>query len=241
MLKFDEKLHLYTLDDKPITGVTTILKTISKPQLIQWSANMAVEYIEKEVAKIGLESISDKWEEILKQAKTAHTRKANKAAGTGTAAHSWCEQYINAKIKGEKEPERDESLALMTDNFVKWAEEGKVKFISAEQRVFSREKWFAGTYDFDCEIDGKLYLGDLKTSSAIYPEMLLQCAGYRIAVEEMNRPDIVPFDGSIVVNCKKDGKMDWIISKDYEKEKKAFLSALDIYRYISTYQVTDKE
>src|SRR3990167_9414076 len=103
MLKFDEENHLYTLDDKPITGVTTILKTISKPQLIQWSANMAVEYIADEVAKIvaendGLEYLrilSENWKGILSQAKTAHSRKANKAADTGKAAHSWCEQYIN--------------------------------------------------------------------------------------------------------------------------------------------------
>ena len=45
MLKFNEEKHLYTLDDKPVTGVTTILKTIAKPQLIQWAANEAVNYI----------------------------------------------------------------------------------------------------------------------------------------------------------------------------------------------------
>ena len=230
MLKFDEKLHLYTLDDKPITGVTTVLRTISKPQLIQWSANMAVEYIEKEVAKIGLESISDKWEEILKQAKTAHTRKANKAADIGSAAHSWCEQYINAKIKGEKEPERDEALVLMTDNFVKWTEENKVKFISAEQRVFSRRYWYAGTYDFDCEIDGKIYLGDLKTSSGIYPEMFFQTAAYQNAVQEMNEPNAVPIQGNIIVNCRKDGKFDCQMTEDYEQNLKAFMGALAIYR-----------
>ena len=33
-LKFEPKLHAYTLDDKPITGVTTILKIIAKPALI---------------------------------------------------------------------------------------------------------------------------------------------------------------------------------------------------------------
>ena len=237
-LQFDEKKHLYTLEDKPITGVTTILKVINKPALLQWSSNMAVEHIEREVAKIASENdnleymkeLAKKWATILKDAKTAYRRKADKAADIGSLAHAWVEKYINAKIKGEKEPEREEALALMTDNFVKWVDENKVKFLSSEQRVFSKKHWYAGTYDFDCEIDGKVYIGDLKTSSGIYSEMFFQTAAYQCAAQEMNEPNEVPIQGNIIVNCKKDGKFDWQISEEYHQNLSAFMGALAIYR-----------
>lgn len=238
MLKFDEANHIYTLDDKPVTGVTTILKVINKPALLQWSASEAVKYIETEVANIAsknddleyMKELAREWANILLKAKTAYRRKADKAADTGSLAHAWVEKYINAKIKGEKEPEREEALALMTDNFVKWVEENKVKFLSSEQRVFSKKSWYAGTYDFDCEIDGKIYLGDLKTSSGIYSEMFFQTAAYQNAIQEMNEPNEVPIQGNIIVNCRKDGKFDCQMTEEYEQNLKAFMGALAIYR-----------
>lgn len=227
MLKFDEVNHRYTLDDKPVTGVTTVLKVINKPALLQWAANCAVDFLENiDFEKIDVEYLNRKF----KEARTAYRKKADKAADTGSLAHAWVEKYINTKIKGEKEPEREEALALMTDNFVKWVDENKVKFLSSEQRVFSRKFWYAGTYDFDCEIDGKIYIGDLKTSSGIYSEMFFQTAAYQNAIQEMNEPSEVPIQGNIIVNCKKDGKFDWQISEEYEQNLKAFMGALAIYR-----------
>ena len=87
-LQFDEKLHLYTLDDKPITGVTTILKTIAKPALLPWAAGCASSYIEEEVRKIAskyddleyMKVLAKEWERILKEAKSAYRKKADKAA-----------------------------------------------------------------------------------------------------------------------------------------------------------------
>ena len=43
---FDEARHLYKLDGKPLTGVTTILGVLAKP-LTQWAANCAVDHLKK--------------------------------------------------------------------------------------------------------------------------------------------------------------------------------------------------
>lgn len=221
-LTFKADGHTYLLDEKPITGVTTILGVINKPALLSWAAGCAVDFI---ATAQSLDA------GILKDAVTAYAKKRDKAGDIGTLAHEIIAQYIQNQIADIKKPIAiPESVAPMYLNFVKWAEDNKVKFISSEQRVYSEKSWYCGTYDFDCEIDGKLYLGDLKTSSGIYPEMFFQTAAYQNAVQEMAKPNEVPIYGNLIVNCKKDGTFDCQMTEEYEQNLKAFMGALAIYR-----------
>ena len=216
-LQFNEKSHRYTIDGKPLTGVTTILSVMVKPALIQWAANMSVAYVKEH-----LTDLKD-LDEVLKVAKTAHRLKKEEAADVGTIAHKWIEDWIN----GEN-PAPDPLVDHMTSNFVKWAEENKVEFIEAEKRVYSKVHWFAGTLDFLCKMNGKTYLGDLKTSSGIYDEYFYQTSAYQLALNEHD-PDI-KIDGHVIINCKKDGGFNKKFSFDYDKNIKAFMGALAIYR-----------
>lgn len=220
MLKFDAKQHAYKLDGKPMTGVTTILGVIAKPALINWSANMAVSYIKANLNK-GIKT--GNWEKIFAEARVAHTKKKENAGDVGTLAHKWIEAYI----KGEKKPITKE-IKPMIDNFLRWEDEVKPKFLESEMRVYSRKYWFAGTLDLILEIDGEIWIGDIKTSSGIYPEQFYQTAGYQIALQEMGLyPNI---KGHIIINLKKDGTMKIKKSCEYEEDRKAFLGALAIYR-----------
>jgi hypothetical protein len=232
--KFNEKAHRYTLDGKPLTGVTTVLSIISKPALIQWAANMAVGYIEERFKNIifpsketdGIEHVDCSYKELfelLKEAKTAHRRKKEEAADTGTLAHKWIEDWINGK-----NPPSDPLIDHMTCNFVKWAEENEVEFIEAEKKVYSRVHWYAGTLDFLCKINGRTYLGDLKTSSGIYDDYFFQTSAYQLALQELE-PDL-KIDGHVIINCTKEGKFNKKFSFDYEKNIPVFLGALTIYR-----------
>jgi hypothetical protein len=45
ILNFNPDKHLYTVDDKKIDGVTSILGVINKPALIAWAANCAADFI----------------------------------------------------------------------------------------------------------------------------------------------------------------------------------------------------
>ena len=119
----------------------------------------------------------------------------------------------------------------MTDNFLKWVEEAKPKFLASEKVVYSKELFYAGTLDFLAEIDGKTYLGDIKTGSGIYPEMWLQTSGYQLALEE-TEPDL-KIDGHIIVNITKDGKLNVETHYDYETSKQGFLAALTLYRTLN--------
>lgn len=236
-LQFEPNRHRYTLDDKPITGVTTILGVIAKPALINWSANMAVDYIKNNLKRDDLITQKD-FDLVLSEARKAHTRKRDKAGDIGTAVHGECENWIRAeylKLKPKENPEYNEvSDKNMADKMIKhfkdWAIKNKVKFIASERQVFSEKYFFCGTYDFLCELDGKIWLGDIKTSNGIYPEFFFQCAGYQICEEEMDGTKI---DGHIIVNLKKDGKFDEKRSVSNKNNKTAFLSALNLYRIIN--------
>jgi hypothetical protein len=231
-LTFEEKGHNYFLDGKPLTGVTTILGVaLSKPQLIQWAANMAVEFIQEETRKIirrgdnWMDELGDNWERILKEAKTAHRSTKEKAGNFGSNVHKAIENWIkNPDYKSEL----NEAEAKAFNNFVEWAKENKVKFLESEKRLYSEKNWYAGTMDLVVEIDGKQWVGDIKTSSNIYPEHFAQCAGYHLALNEMG--EYQDISGYIIVNVKKNGTVDEkrVISTEVCKE--FFLACLTIYR-----------
>src|SRR4029077_10413652 len=85
-----------------------------------------------------------------------------------------------------------------------WYHKTKINCVQSERMVFSKHWYYAGTCDFYGFIDGKRCVMDLKTSSGLYPEMLLQIAAYAIAITEETGEPIN--DGWIVRLCKKTGK-----------------------------------
>ena len=108
------------------------------------------------------------------------------------------------------------------------------KFLASEKQVYSQTHFLAGTLDFICEIDGKKYLGDIKTSSGIYGrEYFAQCAAYRMMCEEQGETG---FAGSVVVRLGKDGSFEEVYSMDYENDKKLFLACLEVYRTMGNFE-----
>lgn len=232
MYQFDEKNHIHTLDDKPLMGVTTVLSVISKPALIQWSANMAVDYI---IANSTLNKFGDDIldyevkEETLKEARTAHRKKKEKAGDWGTAVHLAVEEWI----KENKEPtELDEKGLEVFAKFKEWATENKVEFLESEKHIWSKELWIGGIVDLVFKMDGKKYIGDIKTSSGIYNEAFFQMGAYHLCLEEMNEAEDV--EGYIVINLKKDGKMDLKMANDMKLNQDAFKNALGLYKIINS-------
>src|SRR3990167_8447247 len=62
------------------------------------------------------------------------------------------------------------------NSFVAWYKEYKPKILETEFKVFSEKYGYSGTFDVLCKIDGKIMLGDWKTSSNIYNHFLCQLA-----------------------------------------------------------------
>ena len=230
--------HIHTLDGKPLIGITTALSVIAKPALIQWAANMAIDYVEKEVKEIvtfkDVFALGDEWSRVLKEAKTAHRRKKEEAGEKGTDVHAVVEEIVKnaiefhgGRVRTGKNPTKQIQL------FIDWAIDNKVKFLESEKHLYSEKYWIGGICDMVFEIEGRKYVGDVKTSKAIYPENFLQMAGYRLMLEDMGEKD---FHGSMVVRLGKDGSFETEERYDYQTDLETFLACLTLYKNLKQYK-----
>lgn len=227
-LTFDEKKHAYLWNGSPVPGVTTILQCIAKPALIGWAAGCASDHWLNEVA-----SGNSNYTLIHKSAKSAHRKKASAAADIGTNIHNYAEAFFKKQsppILTTDEAKRG------AEAFHSWLDAHKVKVLASERRVFSKKYYFAGTCDFVAEIDGIMGVGDIKTSSGIYPEMRLQTAAYQQAIEE--EKDMKFPVRWIIRFCKKTGNFEAKSFYDFEKDFQGFEAALVLHR---TLQLIEKE
>ncbi len=200
-LTFNEERHVYEFNGTPAAGVTSILKTINKPALIQWAASMAANHV-KNNWREGLSK--NEIELLCREAATAHNKAKNDAAGIGSEVHSIVEACLKGKPMAS--PTSEESLKAC-NAFLDWRRKTEIKLIAAEQILFSKQWWYAGTADIIAHVDGQVTIADIKTSSGIYPEMFMQIAAYTNALEEM-RPDIQIQQWMIVRLDKKSGALE---------------------------------
>lgn len=244
-LLFDPVKHLYyrdTVDESTIVlSVTGLISVIAKPALIQWSANQAADKF-KELVKPGEALDEVLIEDYHTRIRYAHRARTQAAATVGKLAHEWIEQWI----KGKKPtmPVNKEVKASV-GAFLAWVKKHKVKFIASEEKVYSVKHNFAGTMDFEAEVDGMLLVGDLKTSGAIWPEMRFQTVGYQIARQE-EFPD-KKYDGRLIVRIGKelntDGSPDFEIKLllEFDEDSKAFLGALEIRKRLNAIKDEEKK
>jgi len=199
-LVFDTYKHQYTYNNEIIPGVTQVLSVLSKPALIFWAANCASDYFKSQITPgVSLDEVEI--DKIWQMAKKAHTQKKTDSANLGSMVHKFVEQYI----KGENPPVPiNLEMKGACQRFLDWVSQHNVTFLSSEQQVFSLKHKYAGTVDFVCKIDGKLWLGDLKTSSAIYDEYYAQAVSYLYARQEEFKNE--NYNGIVIVRVgKEDG------------------------------------
>ena len=105
-----------------------------------------------------------------------------KADEEGTQVHEMVESYLNGEelnfLNNTGHPQYDPDVWMMFLRFVEFWETYEPKLIETEVHLFSDELKVAGTCDLICEIDGKLWLLDLKTSNHVQPTYELQTAVY---------------------------------------------------------------
>ena len=228
--EFDEAGHVHTLNGKPLIGVTTVLGVIAKPALIQWSANMAVDYVRDHIVENGLNIYgTDRFEEMLGEARFSSRTKKETAGEWGTTLHKAVENWI----KDGDYPENLDDMAMRCFcQFMIWANKEGVKFIESEKHIWNKNLWIGGICDLVIEIKGKKYIADIKTSSGIYNEAFFQMGAYDLCFKEMGEGKDIA--GYIVINLTKKGKMEMKMATDMEMNQNAFLSALSLYKIINS-------
>lgn len=181
-----------------LTGVTTFLKIIDKPALINWAVRITLGFIREHIDKLAEDT-----DTVLSLAKDEANKQKDIAGEIGSAVHKWVEQHI--KGENPEMPENDNVL-IGVMSFIDWATKHKVNFVESERIVYSRTFNFIGTADFIIEIDGKKYLGDIKTGNDIYEEVLLQTAAYVQAYEEETGENIA---GRVILRISKENKVEY--------------------------------
>jgi hypothetical protein len=229
-LTFDEKKHAYRWGEDLVPGVTSILSCIGKPALVPWAAGMAADHFLKAV-KSGREDL----DAVHKESKSAHRKAAQVAADIGHNVHNYAEQWF----KKNPLPELMSDQAKRgVEAFHKWIDAHNIEVIASERRVFSKDYYYAGTCDFVAKIDGVFGVGDIKTSSGIYPEMRFQTAAYQHALEEEKRIKfpvrwIIRFD-------KKTGEFEAKSYYGFDLDFAGFTAALTLHKTLQTIEREEK-
>jgi len=238
VLEYNPKKHLYSVGGVPADGTTSILKIINKPALMYWAVNKAIEYLEWELP-VGKPICELEKSKMLQEAKKAHRQILSDAGDFGTLVHSLIESHI------KKEPYQYPVNPIVRESFeqfLKWDKENQPEYLFSERKIYSIEHNFAGTLDFLCKINGKVVIGDIKTSSGIWDEYYLQLAAYRMALME-EFPDLDITD-ALIIRCGKDGSIE--LKNDGElinftENTKAFLAALVLHRRMKEMERSKKD
>lgn len=159
ILEFSDKGHRYTVDGEAKTGTTTMLDLLGKPGLLHWAANMASQHW-LEMYKSGVLFDPDECYEL---ARKAHLRSRDGAGHLGTKTHKQIEQLLRGEV-----PEIFPGTEPMMQAYNTFLDVHQPTLVASERPVYSEKLDYCGTFDIAFEREGKLILGDFKTSS---PEM----------------------------------------------------------------------
>lgn len=221
-LEIDPVKHAYKYNGEFVPGVTTILKVLDKPALVPWAAGMAADHWLSAV-KAGRTDYAV----IHEESKNVHDKTRQAAADIGKNVHL----YAECHFKGLPLPELSTDEAKRgVEGFHKWLDEHKVVVKASERLVFSKQHYYAGTCDFVAEIDGVLSVGDIKTSSGIFPEARYQTAAYQHALQEEKN---MKFEVRWVARFdKKTGKFEAKPFYQFDLDFAVFEAALRVHRAI---------
>jgi len=164
----------------------------------------------------------------VRQGATESDRILKEAGMRGTNVHSGIEHLLGGEQLLKEGHTLDEWNRL--NSFVAWYKEYKPKILETEFKVFSEKYGYSGTFDVLCKIDGKIMLGDWKTSSNIYNHFWCQLASYAQALEEMT--DIKIEDTFICqFGAKNKDGYRYVLGEDWHEHFKTFLSVKQTWEY----------
>jgi hypothetical protein len=252
VLKYNNAVHRYWLDGKPIKGVSGIKDAYPKGDgLTNWRIKQGIEQAlpmyQDWFSKMGTQNVPSaaKLEEMIAalMIEVKKEKKMHKAADIGTILHdyAYCKEnnlpFDGSQVVGHPDQVKIENAIA---NFETWHALCKDVVVKSEQPVASWTHWFAGTFDRLVMRDGLLILCDFKTSGSISVEHKLQLAGYRIAAKEWLGMDI---RGLEVERFDKDAigfdpaKDIWTTTNEEEikEHEEQFLNLLKTVRYDAKY------
>jgi hypothetical protein len=179
---FRDDRHRYYLDGTgPFPGVTTVMRALDKPAIIEWAkretARCAVDnydFVADLIKRGGPKAAAD-WLARIPDFQR------DTAADMGSAVHRLAELETRRRAAGHEgvssiaddiTPEQEPFI----NAYRRFIEDYSPMFKSLERMVFSETHGYGGTFDFIADIAGSTYLIDTKTAKGSYAETALQLA-----------------------------------------------------------------
>lgn len=146
-----------------------------------------------------------------------------RAAGKGTAVHNAIENYLDFGIE-----DVDPGYSGYFTAFLRWFDEYKPQVIATEYRLYHKFMGYAGTADLICDIGGKPYVIDYKTTQRI-EELLVkvQLKAYSQALGSLGAEP----KRAASLHLKKDGTFDFQTHDGGVESWQVFSSLLTVLRY----------
>ena len=186
-VNFDAEEHVYTIQGRPLPGVTAILGARQKPWLGPW------------MLKSGMEAVRGRWQPgesytqtaidaILDESKKAHKKTSQQGKDTGHDVHAWIEAAVRWEMSGGKGggyPPHAPEIEAPVKAWLEWRSQHDVEWLACEQVVVNETEWYAGTLDTVAKVDGRIGLGDWKSSKTWSEDWGLQTGAYKWALMDM--------------------------------------------------------
>lgn len=240
-LKYRDVGHAYSRsidngDFKEVVGVTTIInKTLHKEGLSLWPMYEALNWLKEHP-------------EDFEGAEKAHVKKSDKGKDTGTLVHGAIELLLKESLPHRQYDSLSPQAKKAVDAFGDWFLEHKPEVLATEQLIYSLEHDYAGRTDAILEMDGKVYVSDIKTNNrtrtaplGVYDSHIVQLGGYSLAYREMGNK----VDDLMVIAVDKSGKLDTVKASDLglsvEFCEDAFLQTCKLYKFLNPLQRQLKE
>lgn len=177
-LRFSPGGHRYTLDGRPVPGVTTILGCLDKPALPKWAASTVATYVAEHADAVEhLRALGPK--SMVNALKEIPWKKRDDQGTRGNLLHDHAEALLNGdeiEVDDEDVPVMEHALDFMDD----W----HIEPLVVEQPIGHRGDWWAGTPDLIARYrrpdNGHTGVGifDWKSGKMIYPELVMQVNAY---------------------------------------------------------------
>ena len=168
----DDRHRYYWNGAGPFPGVTSVIKALDKPAIIEWA--------KRETARCAIDNYDFVADLVARggpdAAKAWLTRipdfQRDTAAQMGSAIHRMAEEVSRGAT--EIQPSEDELPFMLA--YRRFVEDYNPKFVSLERMVFSETYGYGGTFDSIAVIAGATFLIDTKTSKSVYEETAMQLA-----------------------------------------------------------------
>lgn len=222
--------HSYTLDGRKVPGVTTILKTLAKPALIDWSVRKGAEHAVNHWDELAELPISERLDRIKRAPSTDRDHRGER----GTEIHTYAEQLVHGQTVTPPDDLRGPVEAV-----ARWLDRWRADPVLTEAPVANTTYGYAGTADLFAVLrrpgeaagDG-VTLVDFKSSRGVYSEAAIQCAAYRfcdLAVHDGAEYDVPPVERVLIAHVGDDDVRTIPVTADGAVWH-AFLHLLQVHR-----------